>query len=224
MTLMPEKKTETRALTGTRLLHHNVPSTIATFTGSNVWAATNGWEVLDNDLVYYENYFDLSAYELDDLTLVPTSLMLQDGLPYTTTNARATTQLATLDIISQERLDLTAIYDNYVATYDIPGSPASKEDWTQILMCNYNLRTLQSDFGVAVLLLPATNGAFGSSEPTAVQKLWLYRIAIPVSDDLSGSTWVIPPTRFVVGAEIIKEKELPYMMRLKRSYELATQG
>ena len=82
---MAEKKTMTRALTGDRLLHLNVPSTVATFTGSNVWAATNGWDTLDNDLVYYENYFDLSGYELDDLTLVPTSMMVQDGLPYTTT-------------------------------------------------------------------------------------------------------------------------------------------
>lgn len=217
-------KGSTRALTGNRLLHSNVPSTIATFTGANVWAATNGWQTLANQVVYYENYFDLSGYELDDLTLVPTSIIVQDGLPYTTTNATPTTQMAILDIVSQEKLNMADIYANYIATYDIPGSPASKEDWTQMLMCNFKLLTPQTDFALSTLLLPATNGSFGSSEPTAVQKLWMYRIVIPISTDLSDSTWAIPPTRFILGAEIIKEDTLEYMMRLKRSYELATQG
>jgi len=175
-------------------------------------------------VLYYETYFDLSAYELDDLTVVPTSLSLQDGLPYTTIQPAPETQMAVLDIISQEKLDMATVYTNYTQTYDIPGSPAATEDWTQLLMCNFRLMTPQTDFAVSSLLLPATGGTFGSAEPTAVQKLWLYRIIIPVANDLTDTIWNIPPTRFIMGADIVKEEDLPYMMRLKRSYELATQG
>lgn len=221
---MPTEKTSTRALTGNRLLHEDIPGTLATFTDANLWAATNGWQTLGNDLVYFEGYFDLSAYELDDLTLVPTAIALQDGMPYTTTSVDPTTNLPVFDIVSQERLNLQDVYDNYTSSYAFPGSTISKEDWSQILMCNFRLMTPQTDFSFISLLLPATGGSFGSSEPTAVQKLWHYRIVIPSSNDLSATNWVIPPTRFVLGAEIVKEDELPYMMRLKRSYELSTQG
>ena len=223
---MAKEKDSTRALTGPRLLNLPVPSTILTETelGSNLYAATNGWETLGNDVLYYENYFDLSAYELDDLTLIPTTIRLQDGMPYTATNPEAELQLAIFDIVSQERLSMQEVYDNYDATKGYPGSPESTQDWKQLLMCNFRLLTIQSDFVASSLLLPATGGALGSSEPTAVQKLWVYRIVIPVATDLSGINITIPPTRFVLGAEIVKEDDLPYMMRLKRSYELATQG
>ena len=221
---MAKEKTSTRALTGPRLMNIAVPSTIATFSNNNVWEATNGWETLGNEVVYYENYFDLSAYELDDLTLIPTAISLQDGMPYTTTSQDPLTQLPIFDIVSQERLSMDEISTIYVAGGDYPGSPASTQDWKQLLMCNFRLLTPQTDFLVTNLLLPATGGSLGSAEPTAVQKLWVYRVLIPTATDLSASTWVIPATRFVLGADIVKEDELPYMMRLKRSYELATRG
>ena len=221
---MAKEAKTTRALTGNRLLHEDVPGTLATFTGGNIWAATNGWQSVTNKVVYYESYFDLSAYELDDLTLVPTAIALQDGMPYTTTSVDPTRQLPVFDIVSQERLNVQEVYDNYIASASFPGSPESKEDWSQLLMCNFRLMLPQVDFTNVALLLPSTGGSFGSSEPTAVQKLWHYRIVIPTATDLTGSTWLIPPSRFVLGAEIIKEDDLPYMMRLKRSYELSTQG
>ncbi len=220
---MAKEKDTTRALTGTRIMNIPVPSCIATETDGS-FVVTNGWSSLANDVIYYENYFDLSAYELDDLTLVPTALALQDGLPYTTPIPAPESQLAVFDIVSQERLSMQEIYDIYTTQYEYPGSPASTQDWSQLLMCNFRLMTPQTDFQISTLLLPASGGAFGSSEPTAVQKLWVYRVLIPVANDLTGTTWVVPATRFVMGAEIVKEDDLPYLMRLKRSYELATQG
>ena len=222
---MAKEKDTTRALTGSRLLNLPVPSTILTETelGSNLYAATNGWETLGNDVLYYENYFDLSAYELDDLTLVPTAIAIQDGMPYFAVNPAADLQVAIFDVVSQERLSMQEVYDNYTTSYGYPGSPESTQDWKQLLMCNFRLLTIQSDFIVSSLLLPATGGALGSSEATAVQKLWVYRIVIPVLTSTFDVNITIPPTRFVLGAEIVKEDDLPYMMRLKRSYELSTQ-
>ena len=72
-------------------------------------------------------------------------------------------------------------------------------------------------------MLPVTQGSFGSAEPTAVQKLWVYRVVLcrGASD---ASTLLLPATRFVLASDIVKEEDLPYIMRLKRSYELSTQG
>lgn len=215
---MPKEKTSTRALTGSRLLHKNVPSTIWT----NLFEPTNGWEAITGGgVLYYESYFDLSPYELDDLTLVPTAMSLQDGIRYDAANS---SNIAVYDILSEERLD-PSDFSLYTLTGNFPGSPGSTQDWNQILMCNYRHMTLNTQFADATALVPMSAGSFGSASPTAVQKLWLYRIIVP-SGDGSGEPIAlkIPATRFVLGADIIEEDDLAYMMRLKRSYELATQG
>lgn len=218
---MAKEKESTRALTGARLMSQPVPSCISAFTGG-VFPGSNGWVSTAGGL-YYENYFDLSAYELDDLTVIPTLLELQDALQYTASNPPPELQVRVWDIISQEKLNSQSVID-LIDSLDYPSSPGSTQDWSQILMCNYRFFVTQNDFTFSTLLLPATGGALGSSEPTAVQKLWTYRIVSPAANDLEGMTINIPATRFIAGIEVIKEDELPYMMRLKRSYELATQG
>ena len=214
---MAEKKS-TRAVTGERIL--SMP--ISNYQGSRttgVWSGDKMWQPVATNGVYAETFFDLSAYELDDLTLVPTMITLQDGMPYFGT---AVTGVDVFDIVSQERLTPTD-FIAYALGGDYPSSPGSKEDWSQILFCNTRFMTVQNDFNFADLLMPATQGSFGSSEPTAVQKLWVYRIVLcRGADDIS--TLLLPATRFVLGAEIIKEDDLPYIMRLKRSFELSTQG
>lgn len=216
---MAEKKS-TRAFTGQRILNMPISNYqgVRTATG---WAGDKMWKpvgIAGANGVCAETYFDLSAYELDDLTLVPQLIQLQDGLPYF---SGQTESLEVYDVISQERLN-PADFITYALGGDYPSSPGSKEDWTQILMCNTRFFAPTNDFQFATLMLPATQGSFGSSEPTAVQKLWLYRIVL-VRGGAEGSTLYLPATRFVLGAEIIQEEDLPYIMRLKRSYELSTQ-
>jgi len=215
---MAEKKSSSRAVKGDRLL--SMP--ISNYSGAKsatTWAGNNMWEPISNNGVYAETYFDLSAYELDDLTLVPKLITHQDGLPYFATQVEA---LDVYDIISQERLDPTD-FILYSAGGDYPSSPGSKEDWSQILFCKTRFLAIDSSITFADLMLPTTQGNFGSSEPTAVQKLWVYRIVL-ARGAVENSTLIIPATRFVLGADIIEEDELPYIMRLKRSYELATQS
>lgn len=68
---------------------------------------------------------------------------------------------------------------------------------------------------------------FSSLEPTATDKLYVYRV-LGISDagsqDQAGLTQVaIPPCRVILDTKFVKEEELPYLMRLKRGYELANQ-
>ena len=69
---------------------------------------------------------------------------------------------------------------------------------------------------------------FSSLEPTAADALYCYRVLYltqPRADDASNgiSTVAIPPCRVILDSATGKEEELEYMMRLKRSYELANQ-
>jgi hypothetical protein len=210
----------TRALKGDRVLSLAVPHYVGTYVDAALqWPGNNGWQPTSTG-VFHEQYFDLSGYELDDLTLVPKFMQLQDGgNPYA--GGLGVSALHVWDIISQERLDPSQFLI-YAVTGDYPGSPATTQDWSQILMCNKRYMTGQTVFTSANLFLPASSGSFGSSEPTAVAKLWCYRIIVTGGTLETGDILNIPATRFVLGGTVIDEPDLEYMMRLKRSYELGT--
>jgi len=76
-------------------------------------------------------------------------------------------------------------------------------------------------------LLHVTDNYFSSLEPTAADCLYCYRIiTVPRPGDKisSGVSNVkLPPKRVILDAFTVEEPELEYMMRLKRSYELANQ-
>ena len=88
-------------------------------------------------------------------------------------------------------------------------------------MCNVRGMTTQTEFGSVTLLRAAYGGSYGSAGPTTVSKLWCYRIIRIAATDLDNQVLTVPATRFVLAATIVKEEELPYQMRLKRSFELA---
>jgi hypothetical protein len=61
---------------------------------------------------------------------------------------------------------------------------------------------------------------FSSASPFAQDSLWCYRILIPRASDLSATYLSCPASRFVIEVIVGQEEDLPYMMRLKNSYEL----
>jgi hypothetical protein len=69
---------------------------------------------------------------------------------------------------------------------------------------------------------------FSSLEPTAAENIYCYRvIALPESYNRTSekglSSLFLPACRILLNCMIDKEADLEYMMRLKRSYELANQ-
>ena len=131
------------------------------------------------------------------------------------------------DIISQERLsedDLRDIKSNFTTTTQAgPGQSKGPLDRSQIISGSFRLMTKNSNItGLPTLMLTNRNVSIGSGEPTAVQKLWVYRIVQFVTGPNAGDSLVIPASTFVLVGEVFKESELVYMQRLKRSYELAT--
>lgn len=213
-----------RALTGGRQWVKDIPSTQATWDAvAGKFTATNGWRGGGN-ATFYETYWDMSAYTLDDLTFFPISAVLQDGMPYGMSWTDVSDiGLAVIDIISQEKLDLPTVYQNFTASnLNLPGQPLSQENFEQILMENFRFMVPQVDFTSVNLVLPATTGSFGSLQPTACEKLWIYRIIL-VNDTVrtQGDRIIVPATRFIMSGTVVKEAELDYMMRLKRSYELS---
>lgn len=184
------------------------------------------WQGIDNKaMCFTESYIDLSGYELDDLTVAPISIHVQDpGIYMSTTETDVFTMY---DMVSMERLsedDLRSIKEGMTTiVQSAPGMPLGPLDRAQIIYGKFRLFAKNTTVtGLNSLMLNARSVRFGSGNATAVQKLWVYRIVVFVETPADGETITIPAATFVLNVDVVKESELPYMMRLKRSYELAT--
>ena len=174
---------------------------------------------------YNEGYLDLSGYELDDLTTVITSVRVQDPGVYLFQGADGV--FCVYDLLTTERLsgnDLKTIADNNRDNRQMaPGMHEGPLDRDQIVFGLYRFFAHNStNVGLPELMINARTSRFGSGEPVAVQKLWCYRIVVFFDDPADGQICTIPAANFVVNAQIIQEKDIPYLFRLKKSYELAT--
>ena len=100
---------------------------------------------------------------------------------------------------------------------------STTEDWIQITLGNYRLMSPNTTL-LPNLLTSIRATTFGSGEATTVQKLWIYRVITIVEGGVPvpATTLEIPASRLIMPGVVMKEGDLSYMMRLKRSYELAT--
>ena len=213
------------ALEGERMLSQMFPEYQGAYTTQ--WGAYKTWQSSPSvpNAVWNETYFDLSGYELDDLTLFPMGATMQDpGIYSAATQAGEPIQVPVqvLDIISQDRLSPGGVFGD-LAINNVPGMMESDEDWVQMVWGQYRLMMPQATYGAnPSVFLSASGGLFGSGSPTTAAKLWFYRFVIINGPNTQGDTLNIPASRFVLNAIIGKEPTAEFMMRQKRSYELDT--
>lgn len=228
-------KESTRALTGTRILTKQIENADMIYLadgGDLEWHnrpttySESEWQGITNKaMIYNEQYLDLSGYELDDLTLGVMSCTVQDPGAYQYSGA--TDVFCVYDLVSQERLseDDLKLMKTHCDTFTQagPGQSRGPLDRAQIISGTYRLMTKNANIvDLPGLMLTQRSVSFGSGQPTAVQKLWVYRIVMFLQTPNAGDFLCIPASTFVVMGEVFKESELVYMQRLKRSYELAT--
>jgi len=232
-------KDSTRALTGMRTLSKQYMSGVmdwtledsiyrfrpAPLTSGPLYAPTQ-WQGVDNKaMLFTESYFDLSGYELDDLTVGIVDARVQDPGVYTYSGLEDV--FFCYDIYSQERLtidDLKLMKSLHtLERMSAPGMAEGPLDRSQIVfgMCRLFAKNANIT-GLPTMMLNTRTVRFGSGNATAVQKLWTYRIIVFIQTPAGGDRIVIPATTHLMIADVQKEDELPYMMRLSRSYELST--
>ena len=221
---MAKKERQTRALTGPRQLTQMIPEYDGEM-GASEFPGFKGWIAsASSTLVYYETYFDLSGYALDDLTAIPIAAMLQDPGLYACDDTKVGMQV--LDVISQERLRPGRVLNDMITDNNVPGMLMSANNFEQITFGNYRLfmgqKTFTDPAGLeTVVYLPADSMQFGSGDAVTVEKLWCYRFVMARgATEGESSTIKIPASRFILNVNVVDEDELVYIMRLKRSYEL----
>jgi len=217
-------KESIRALTGPRLLTQPVEEYVGVYEDSVGLAPYKNWQVVPGytSAVYNESYFDIDAYQMDGLTLVPSGASLNDPGTYLINNPFGDSQQYVIDMITQTRLNPAEVVANAIQR-NLPGDPLSKHDFTQILFGRFRWQAPSNQFEALITYKPLTNisqGTFGSAEPTTANKLYCYRFIIMVASELTNIGITAPATRFLLGATVVKEDGLSFLMRQKRSFEL----
>lgn len=194
----------------------------------------NGWLPVPGVALasYYQDSIDLSGYALQRMTFFPELGFLQESPLRSITGSEAA-GLWDATIISSVPLDINSLFTELLFS-SAPGlTPLGSvgindaSDWSQILYCRIRNDSLDTTLANSVgLTKPVDMGQLGSLEPTAADKLFVSRIVYPygtVSLTTLFATLSAPGQRVGFRGMMAEEVELEYMMRLKRSYELANQ-
>lgn len=231
---MMSKKSEEKAFSGSRLMNKSIPQYLF---AQNAFApapwddSKNGWSynVTTGGQRYlaYQTYFDLSGYSLSDLTTQPMSVILQEASEYISVPDAGSprTHIEVLDVLSSERPNPNSLLEDMV-DQNGPGYSLSELAFDQVLWSQYRTyiqnTTVWTNTGG--IMSEHTRLIGGSGNAVAVDKLWITRIIFPNGVyDVDPATFMrFPASNVVLNAAIYKEDELPYLMRLKRSYELGT--
>jgi hypothetical protein len=180
----------------------------------------NNWEILDNagnPTFVNRSYYDLSGYNRKSLTAFFQAIDIQEGW-----GPRGTDDFFVVDLITTEYLDSQTLVDaNIYTTHDgdLPGFPRSHYDMAQVIYGRtreYTASTAQ------VIANQYSESRFGTCSATTADKVHLTRVVYLDTAVAPDAKIHIPPCDYVAAILVAEEKELPFLMRQKRSYELAT--
>jgi hypothetical protein len=210
--------------------------------GSAIWLLdgpySGSWELLSTTnsgcLAVSQQDIDLSGYALERKTFYPYSSFEQrSGLTSAKFDAVLTAQpyVAEATIITSVPLntnDLGAAI-TYAPGFIYPGGFTNQQgrfNRDVIIHGEVKYYTVDSTLSVAGgnnTLKLIEREIYSSLEPTAADKLYCYKLILVSSAKDEGETATFPATRVLLPGNIASEPKLEYMMRLKRSYELANQ-
>lgn len=212
------KKTESQV--SSRVLTKVIAGTVAELKSSETtFAGGEGWVSVDvlggtYRIIYNIQTIDLSGYTIQDKTLFPQGILMQDmsPVPWGATGWPPPIQRVTL-------VSTTPINESDLITVDgtgwhVPGSNGSTHSLQNILQGRLQYFVTLSTF---TGLQQIKESMWGSGDSTAAEKIWLCDAHLmPVIVD---NQYITPDQAFVLPSLIAKEEELEYFMRLSRSLE-----
>jgi hypothetical protein len=199
-----------------------IPSARIVDSAGTVSVGGVGWQSIDTNnstqkLLRWRGYFDLSGYTQQDLTFFIQSLRVSENQGIVTATD---TPISCMDVISKNVIndgDLNHTLDITTQLYS-PGFMDSLQDMDEILYCRHrsfyqtNTQLVAGDQQLLHL------NQWGEGNATAGDKIYITRYFTAIPRD---TTLAIPQACVQIIGATVKEGELEYLMRLKRSYEIA---
>ena len=226
----------------TRRISKAIPGVIASKANvdPNYSDINGGWQDMGPTVplgLYYQDTIDLSGYARKDLTFYPEIGFNQIGVGPGIVGDDGGELLDCVFITTVPLTDITSLWwwtvsgsSPALPQFDNPSIGFSVQDatqWETLLYCEQRLYARNVNVPGASAFMQLINRAqLGSLEATAADKLFITRVVLPYSNTAPFQDFTqitVPPSRVGFIGTMAKEPELEYMMRLKRSYELANQ-
>ncbi len=177
-----------------------------------------GWEPVGTFIGVQRTYFDLSGYNRDSLTTFIQGVDFQYAGPPTTSD----TFMMVIDLITTERISNAEIIQTYAAPaapgiLTGTGFPESALNQEQVIYARRRAYSQDSTLGATDLPTLVSTDLWGTCSAATSDKIHITRILIGATIN---KLYNIPPVNVVVAAIIAEEKELAFLARQKRSYEI----
>jgi hypothetical protein len=219
--------------TDTRTLRLEIPSCVLVKGAPDpTWTTTtgiNGWQITTPGFlgVHWEGTIDLSGYVRDMKTFYPSAGMTQQG-PFVSEVGGSGNIMYT--IISTIPLNAEVLFTQVVNMNGGPGflnnaavAPGDQQNWETVIFAEsqiYVPNTSLTPNPVGLNQLLSSNQT-GSLSPTAANTLYVMKFVFPFG--ALSTSLEIPASRVILPGKFGIEPDVEYMMRLKRSTELANQ-
>jgi len=206
-------------LEGPRVLAKVLTGTTVTNDGSGLITSVTGqWDqvVGSNNAAVQRTYYDLSGYNMDFLTTFIQGIEIQDPGPLAGNDAAN----ELIEILSTEFISDAEIVAFLAGTgFSGPGYSLSTNNMDQVIYGRRRTHYLHVPPTTPVIPFLHSTNLWGTANAVTSDKVHITRI---VTTTTINSETHVSDTNVVLVAIISKEKELPFLMRQKRSYELAT--
>ena len=190
--------------------------------GSGVFTitATNGWRAITGSTRAFisETYFDLGGMSQREKTMFIEAASVQEVAPGILTASAAGDNYLMADIMTSE--PLTDVEALNLATQGNFGSVACGLGFQETIYARIELWVKDLDTATFAYPLRVSSNQLGSLQATASDRIYSYRV-VNIDGSSSATDFGFSGVRHLINAVAKEEPEFQYLMRLRRSYELA---
>jgi len=213
---------------GARDLRKLIPANQITFNADeSLTTVTNGWSILGTgafQFAVYRTYVDIVGWSKDDITAFMQGASFQEGGPILTSMGGALPVLNIYDMVTTSYIKDDQFSNGLIfggVSWSPPGMGNSNYNLEEII--SGRCRTYSNNTTTAATLLPTlmNQTVWGAGDATAGDRIYITKaIYLGVALPNNGVVYV-PDSAVVIPTVLVKEKELAYLERLRRSYVLA---
>jgi len=211
----------------TRLLREQIPNSNFQIADGEEHPGSFGWDQYteyEDAGRYYKvffGYFDLSGYTIDQKTVFIQNVMFQNVGNNRLSFMDTQFPIDECRIVSTTPMAIEDFIESSYSSWAVPGTPTSNFSTQQIVQGT--MLAYEMDLGAAIGRV-AQGSSWGVGDSTAAEKLYFARaFRFPRFANIGPGTYsaTFPAVNVIVPVVIGEEPDLEYLMRLKRSIELA---
>jgi len=175
----------------------------------------DGWNTLDDNTFVSRSYFDISGYNLEQLTAFIQAVTVQEEFGIFGNLVSYVVDIVSLQSIEDDEIT-SAHITRPSSLGDLPGFSRSLYNMEHIIYAQNRDFINSVEWG---RIAPQSITSWGTGSITAGRKLYITRI---VYTDINGALnqyITLPPANFVIALVVAKQPEGQWMFNLKRTYE-----